>query len=600
MLLCLGMAADVAAAHCHEFSPLPRITGGQQKQFRPTLPYFLSSYIPSHTSLASSTTSAPASKRSDGSIGTSQLAMVEGRPEDDASSIANSSTSSALRTKNIKRSASKNKTSFQLAHPPPAVKHRQRFSIRPKLLLQLQQTSDSNRPLPVLDVLPSITFAPRLAKRFPRIFKGKDGLRADDLVIVRSQTYDRSAAPDSKTEKSSDDDDWNTRDFVAAFCQMRDGEGAALGNTEICLNHGPCWEATSTANGAYEFISTDGEGQRTVARWVPKPLPGRRRSTKTQERSATSSPAIEKFNFSIINPNTRRHPVIATLTRQSLSICDRYSVPPTPTAPQASASPSEPTIDDVDAQNVDYDEMEAPLSTTTETDEHLKTLIVITGLWVAFREGYSPNFRYNDPIFSSVSAARAQQQTQKSHRRRSLSINIGNLANGRAGNGDSGRQKGGGQSRPEIIPSSSASAVSTLASPTSLRTSPRRTQSAGTAFMNRVNNRSKSSSANSTVQSHTSFPVPVLSHGETSTENHSGQPQEQNSPPENPTGSSKSRQWHVTMSARKDSNYRNSLATISDLQSSEGSTTLGDSNGNKSGRLNKLFGYIRRTSGAHK
>lgn len=382
---------------------------------------------------------------------------------------------------------------------------------------------------------------------------------------------------------------------------MREGEGAALGNTEICLNHGSCWEATSTVNGAYEFISTNGEGQKTVARWVPRSLPGRRRSVRIQERSATSLPSgSEKFNFSIINPNSRRHPVIATLTRESLSICDRYSIPSTPVFPQASVSPSGSPVSDVDAQDVDGDETEAPLKTMIDTDEHLRTLIVITGLWVAFREGYSPNFRYNGPIFPSVTAARAQQHTQKSHLRRSLSINIGNLANGRAGNGDGGRQKGGAQSRPEIISSSSASAVATLASPTSARESPRRTISAGTAFMNRVNSRISSSAANPSVQIPIGFPSPVPSHEETDMGNHSSRRLAQNLPFEYPTTSPKLKQRHTITDANNESSYRNSLATISDLQSSEGSTTRMGMNGDKPGRLNKLFGFIRRTSGAHK
>lgn len=600
MLLCLGMAADVAAAHRHEFCPLSKVINGRQNQFLSTLPYFLTSYTTSHTSLTGSTTPSAASGRPNGSLEGNKLAMQDGRLGDGASTQVISSTGSALPTKNTKRSASKSKTSFQLAHPPPAVKHRQRFSIRPRLLLQLQQTSDLTRPVPVLDVLPSITFAPRLAKKFPRIFKGKDGLRADDLVVVRSQTYESSGAPEFQTGKSSDDDDWNTRDFVAAFCQMREGEGAVLRNTEICLNHGPCWEASLMANGAYEFVSTDEEGQKTVARWVPRLLPGRRRSVKIQERSATTSPSvIEKFNFSIINPNRRRHPVIATLTRQSLSICDRYSIPSTPAFPQASASPSGSLFSDIDAQDGDCDETQTPLSTTIETDEHLKTLIVITGLWVAFREGYSPNFKYNDPIFSSVAAARAQQQAQKSHHRRSLSINIGNLTNGRAGNSDSGKQKRGAQTRPEIITSSSASVVSTLASPTRAGETPRRTTSAGTAFMNRVNKRRGSPAVSPSAQSTIGFPSPVPSHDGMNLENLATQPIERNLPFEYPTASPRLRQRHTAVDANKESSHRNSFTTINDLQSSEGSTTLIGRNEGKPGRLNRLFGFIRRTSGAH-
>lgn len=595
MLFCLCMAADIAAAHLHVFSPLPKTTNEQQKEFCSSLPYFPSSYFASHMSVASSSSSVSESKRSNGSAGSSKYVMLGGRPGYQTSSKASSTTGSALHIRNRKRSAPKNKTSFQLAHPPPAVKHRQRLSIRPRLLLQLQQISDSTRPVPALDVLPSIIFAPRLAKKFPRIFKGKDGLGADDLVIVRSQTYDRSGVPESRAKKSSDEEGWNSREFVAAFCQVREGDGAVLGNTEICLNHGPTWEATSTANGAYEFTSTDERGQRTVARWVPKTLSGRRR----QEYSGTSSPpGVERFNFSIINPDSRRHPVIATLTRQSVSICDRYSVPSTPTCTQAASSCGSPIMD-VDAPDASCDEINTPPNTILETDEHLRTLIVITGLWVTFREGYSPNFIYHDPMFSTIAAAKAQQQTHKSHPRRSLSINLGNLGSGRAGS-DNGKQKKGSQRRPEITPFSSFSAVPMLASPTGARAVPRRTQSAGTAFMNKVNNRSSSSAAKSSLQTCRGVSSPVPSHDERGGEGYSTQKHERSFPAGDPTASSKLMQRHVLIGAKREPSYRNSLATISDMQSSEDATTLVDGNGDKSGRMNKLFGFLRRTSGGRK
>ena len=589
MPFCLGMAADIAAAHCHEFSPLPKVANEQQKEFRPSLPYSPSSYSTSRMSVASSSSSVSESEPSNGSAGSVKFAMLEGRPGYHTSSKASSTTGSALHTKNRKRSASKTKTSFQLAHPPPIVKHKQRFSIRPRLLLQLQQISDSTRPVPTLDVLPSLTFAPRLAKKFPRIFKGKNGLGADDLVVVRSQTYDNLDGPESRAIKPSNEDGWNNRDFVAAFCQVKEGNGAVLGNTEICLNRGPAWEATSTANGAYEFISIDGQGHKTVARWVPKPPPGRRR----QEWSG-----VEKFTFSIIDPDSRRHPVIATLTRQSISICDRYSVPSTPTLTQATSLRGSPTMD-VDVPYTDCDEMNTPSNIVLETDEHLRTLIVITGLWVSFREGYSPNFTYHAPMFSTVAAAKAQQQAHKSHQRRSLSINLGNLGSGHAGS-DHGKQKKGSQPRPEITPFSSTSAVPTLASPPSALAMPRRTQSVGTAFMNKVNNRSSSSAAKSGVQNLNNVSSPVPSHDERDWEGYATQKQERSFPVENPTASPNPRQRHVFIRARREPSYRSSLATISDIQRSENAAAVVNGDGDTSGRMNKLFGFLRRTSGAHK
>ena len=600
--MCLGMAADIVAAHRHGFSPLPKFTSAQQSLCRPFLPYFLSSYSTSHTGVLPSLSSASASEHSNGSVGHSGPMMLEGlstveAPPEVYPPEMYSPDGSTVETKNGKKARSKDKTYFQLALPPPAVKHRQRFSIRPKLLLQLQQTSNSTRPLPVLDVLPSVTFAPRLAKKFPRIFKGKDGLGADDLVIVRSQTYDGSSESDTGVKKSTDDEDWHTRDFVAAFCQVREGEGATLGNTEICLNHGPCWEASSKANGVYEFISTDEQGQRSVARWVPKVS---RRRRKSQESATTPSlPGTERFNFSIVNPDSRRHPVMATLTRQSLSILDRYSIPPTPIVAQASASPSEPPVSDLEDQDVEHDDMYTIPSTEVEIDEHLKTLIVITGLWVAFREGYSPYFRYNDPIFSSITAAKAQRGIQKTHTRRNLSLNLGNLTAGRTSNSESGKPRRETRSTPEAAAAPSASAMSALTSPNTDRASPRRTQSTGTAFMNRVNNRNSSSAAKPGIQSPLGIRSPALFHEEIDSGNIISLHQENGHLVEGQVASPRPGQRSMVLGPTKDSSYCNSLATVSDMQSSEDSSTLVSRNGNKNGRMNRFLGFIRKTSGAH-
>lgn len=224
MLFCLGMAADIAAAHRHEFSPLPKIPCAQQNLCRPSLPYFFSSYSTSHTSVASSTSSTSTFERFNEPARNSKSAMLKEQPKVEASSKESFSAESAMHAKNTKRSGLKDKTFFQLTHSSSTIKHRQRFNIRSKLLLQLQQIFDSTRSVPVLDVLSSVTFALRLVKKFSRIFKSKNDLRADDLMIVRSQTYNSLNALKSKVKKTFNNDNWNTRDFVTAFCQVREDE----------------------------------------------------------------------------------------------------------------------------------------------------------------------------------------------------------------------------------------------------------------------------------------------------------------------------------------------------------------------------------------
>ncbi len=102
MLFCLCMAADIAAAHLHVFSPLPKTTNEQQKEFCSSLPYFPSSYFASHMSVASSSSSVSESKRSNGSAGSSKYVMLEGRPGYQTSSKASSTTGSALTHKKQK------------------------------------------------------------------------------------------------------------------------------------------------------------------------------------------------------------------------------------------------------------------------------------------------------------------------------------------------------------------------------------------------------------------------------------------------------------------------------------------------------------------
>lgn len=430
MPFCLGILADAAASHRHELLPVQytlKITPLTLLQL--TLLFIASSrsaLMNLGARLSIARPPSPTGSDTDNPVNSPTLTAKE---DDEINSITTSLTSSEPRAPRQKKANVSTKTSFQIAHPPPAVKHRQRFSIRPKILLQLQEISGATRPIPVLDVLPSVIFAPKLARKFPSVFKGKDGLGADDLLVVTSQNYNSTPLQKGKLEDISEEDSWATREVVAAICQPKKREANSENTTELCLNHGPVWEASPLPNGAYEFVSRDENGNRTVARWVPRRQLTRRRSRNGHGKSEMSSAEQQrKFTFSIINPASRRHPVIATLYRSSIEISDRYPIPSDIITPPGSLFAQMPVA--TNGPHTHFEESGIPSTTTMiETDEYMRNLIAISGIFVAFQEGYSPNFRYEKV---STSQSPAAQTKPSSHKRRTVSLNLSSVGSARS------------------------------------------------------------------------------------------------------------------------------------------------------------------------
>jgi hypothetical protein len=330
---------------------------------------------------------------------------------EDGRSLANSETSEVTAGGGRRRRRStRSSTAYSIAHPAPTLTQKQKLlHIRPKLLLQLQKLSPDCRPRPTLDVLPSTVVVPRLTKKFPRMFKGKAELGCHDVMIVKSEDYD--AVDDGIVEESdSDEDGLANRDLIAVICQARKDSGGSHGKAEIVLSDGSVWMATPLPNGLYEFTTIDEHGNKTTARWV-------RRSTKPRNTDpvdpTVSNPEL-KFTFSILDPNTRRHPILASLTQSKLDIPDYYTSVSSssgkhpPTSPRA--FPGEPDHSFMDSEP-------PPERTTHAVDENMKTLIQITSVWVSLREGWSPYFKYNP-----ASTATAIQQTTPGGRVRSMSL----------------------------------------------------------------------------------------------------------------------------------------------------------------------------------
>ncbi|KAI9851370.1 MAG: hypothetical protein M1838_003833 [Thelocarpon superellum] len=476
MFFTLGMPAHVAAAHRHEYSSprsSPRPSGAYA---RPSLPRPVS-WPAAELSVDESfgADAAPAAT----------MPFADHETEGSSNGMAPrtasvAGTGSSTTDVSVRKSPTRSRTSFQLAHPPPSVIHRQRLHIRPRLLLQLQRLSSAGRPNPTLDVLPSTIFAPKLARTFPKIFRGKDGLGPNDLVVVDSEEYCAQANAVDQAEEDGEE----SRHVVATICPLR-SEGHLQAKAEICLSDGPLWEATSLATGGYQFVAVGEHGVRTTVRWVPRSPAVYPRPHKV-EKVPGAAKEQGRLGFSIINPASRRHPIIATMTRSTIDVVDYY---PEASPATTAESPTSPSVDPFASPFV-----EVPQPLRRPMDDALRTLILITGIWVAFREGWSENFKYDD--WRSVHAASVSAVVQPASGRRSVSMPLPDLKHTRALSLDapslaSSARQSSGRSRRSSGASGHASEAPLRDGNANLRTipklanPPRRTSAFGPAVVHR-------------------------------------------------------------------------------------------------------------------
>ena len=276
------------------------------------------------------------------------------------------------RKRSVRRN--KRKTCYSICHPPPASTTRQRMHRRPRSLIQLHKLSPPARPRPAFEVIPSTNFSVRLTKAITKVFKTKHGLCPNDLVVLRAEKY----------SEDKSDEDQEASDIIALICKGRKEDGAVQGKAKICLPGGHEWEAYPILKGGYEFFSTDEHGLGLTVRWVPKKNKDCNRTDESDKRTRS------KFNFSTISPNSRRHPVIATLDKTGLDIYDTYKIPdPSAATPLSTPQLGSPVLADaMDDETGGREEY--------ETDDRLRQIIIMTGIWVTFKEGWSPSFKYDD------------------------------------------------------------------------------------------------------------------------------------------------------------------------------------------------------------
>ncbi|CEO60243.1 hypothetical protein PMG11_04880 [Penicillium brasilianum] len=483
MLLNLGLAADAAAAHSidpaqPESPPASALPYSPSFAF-PALP-FLDTFRNRLKQPGPATPAGPTS--------TAAMSPVMSTPTEGESSTAASSALArprANRAPTFKKS-SRSKTSYQFAHPASHARHK-RLRLRPKLLLQVQQVSQTPRPLPIIDVLPSTMYLPRLARKFPALFRRKNGLGPYDVIIVMSELYESTRATIPEKHASSEDDDEDHREVVATVCQMLQEEARLKGKAEICLNFGPVWEATPLPSGSYEFVAHTNDGTR-VMRWA---LRGGKTRRGTVSSGSQTRDDMKRFTFSVIDPNTRRHPVIASMTKNQLEVNDEYSAavarttngPTTPSSGMSVVSDMSDTEAPVDANDV------------VILDDALRTLIIVTGIWVAFREGWSQNFNYAD----SASAPNGKGVTSPTSSTKYSSPTATKIENENEIDRDEFSPVQDFSTGKRCMSISSMKRANTMTPPEAAKGAgslSRRSNSTGAAFMDRAKRRSASAATN--------------------------------------------------------------------------------------------------------
>lgn len=341
-----------------------------------------------------------------------------------AATAAAAATATAPR-RSRRRRAPRMSTTYLFAHPAPKPRAKKQLSlhIRPRLLLQLQQLSADRRPRPSIDVFPSSLIAgnvvpPRFSKRFPRLFGVKGELGLHDIILVKSEDYGLNS-PDADSD--GEEDSLESRELVAVLSPLRREDRA-----EIVLDDGSVWVATPLASGSYDFVHVDEHGRTTTARWVrrtvvrtaPTPVPG---AIPDAPGPASTE---HKFTFSVLDPQSRRHPIMGTLTDSTLEVLDSYTTvsassgryppsrrmsrslasPATPPGPMSVPSSCSAESDDEEGAGASQPPLASPPRerTTCPVDEGLKKLIMVTAIWVSLKQGWTAN---NKPATLSPESA---------------------------------------------------------------------------------------------------------------------------------------------------------------------------------------------------
>lgn len=257
-------------------------------------------------------------------------------------------------------------TTYLLAHPPPLTSPTLRSA---KLLLQLQEVRPTSRPRPAFEIVPAASLVPKLFRRSSRIVREKTGYGTDDMLILHAEDYEK---PVTSHKRDNTEEDYSSRTHYGAICHHlvpQPHGDKALKETELHLADGTTWKAQYISSTCYEFtLQTEGEDH-TVVRWTSRISGTSTRSRRSSQRRTLST--RKRFIFTLMDGETR-HPALGAL-QDELSIFDTYRIS--------------------HGENTEI----------VTISEQLRSLMLVSGVWVIFMENWSPYVRQDQSGTSLLS-----------------------------------------------------------------------------------------------------------------------------------------------------------------------------------------------------
>lgn len=266
----------------------------------------------------------------------------------------------------------------------------------PKLVLQLQKTTDL-RPLPAFDIVTASTLPHRIirAPSSSTFLKRESGSGVGELTVFHAEDYQSFGNSTNGSTVLPDDDGRYaisfhcTRGLQTKFTDVQSSRttrkilGIIIRNTDgngswrLELEDGSTWTATREPENQYELSALAYTGGAPLqANWAPRPGDTRR------------------FSFSPLQPGTSWRPFVACITSKHLKVFDSYKVRTQPSGPQVSP---EATSTRRDSMTFGSDVRSRRSSTpkqlwSVNTSDQLKTLIIVSAVWVALLEGWIKNY----------------------------------------------------------------------------------------------------------------------------------------------------------------------------------------------------------------
>ena len=406
MLLNLGLSADAAASHKHEFS------SKHDSEMTSTNPGYQTSYLqPLHylhekilAFTGAGTPTIPSNEETHGRPATSTSSIEEASAEDTES----------VTTKSRKPSAPKKKTIYQIAHPVP--RHTRRTIRKSRMVLQLRQIESNRRAAtPVIEVYTQGRSSSRPGgrtaskKQSPRKLSVKGEGNSERLAFVTCDAYEDAQGVDDNSEEEGVE----RRDTVASI-SLPTQTGS---NDQTVIDIGEQrWTVSSLPKGGYEFTHVDGNGDANKARWVPKPVAERRPIIEAHGPLRRAACDMQ-FRFALLNPNGRKHPIIGSMDSNAIEVRDQFVIPDTPATSPDPCSPPVLNTTESHPQGSYFQDLGSTAGGVLTTSDETRLLMLVTGVWVAVTEGWT---HYGSAL-SDMADSLASQPSQSPQKLRSNS-----------------------------------------------------------------------------------------------------------------------------------------------------------------------------------